>query len=687
MRIEALSLGLLVSAFAVGGCSTSTSTPTPGDAPSDGGDDAGTRPEASVEAGPPPIPCGRAASLCVTGEACEGAPDCVSGLCLEGTCRDVSPADGLKDGDETDVDCGGTKAPACADDKACKAASDCVSGVCTGGICQRPTSTDGVKNGDETDVDCGGTTTSAPKCATGKGCADDVDCDNVRCDLGSKKCAAPSHDDLLKNDGETGVDCGGEAPKKCPTGEGCLANDDCDNVLCDVPTATCAKPSASDGLKNGTESDVDCGGGAPTNAPRCPMAKGCGQDADCVSDGCSAALGGKCTLRSCATAETAGIVTCGSGETTDAVNAQESCCRSMTLPTRTTRRLDKYEITAGRFRTFLTKVGPNVRAWVQAYAAASPTSQLGKLANMPILDGTTAPAKASTMLSLYPAEDRFTAHSLTANLVIDIDNYDGIRGCYNDVGSYSANTYWVDAVRNADFGLPPRSLARTISDEKPLNCQMPIMYAAFCAWDGGELALLDDYRDVWVSPPNTYPWGPTDTLRPTYNWCNGPYQNGGFTCQCDGVHNVGSTCPAGGFTGIGEAGVFYEYPRNTNRSKDNSPLIAAPGRIAGDATLAQSEGSSWMDVFANLAEYTGDFSASSNDWCDMSVDPGVGAVTCTRGNRPGQIGIRWQNIPKSGIIGRSWEGHDYGRGSTSGYASTFQYGKFGARCVRPAAPW
>ena len=36
-------------------------------------------------------------------------------------------------------------------------ASDCQSGVCTGGICQAPTCNDGVRNGSETDVDCGGT--------------------------------------------------------------------------------------------------------------------------------------------------------------------------------------------------------------------------------------------------------------------------------------------------------------------------------------------------------------------------------------------------------------------------------------------------------------------------------------------------------------------------------------------------
>src|SRR5690242_2058603 len=43
----------------------------------------------------------------------------------------------------------------------------------TGGV-GTPTCTDGVKNGDETDVDCGGSCSN--KCAVGKGCGTATDC-------------------------------------------------------------------------------------------------------------------------------------------------------------------------------------------------------------------------------------------------------------------------------------------------------------------------------------------------------------------------------------------------------------------------------------------------------------------------------------------------------------------------------
>lgn len=668
--------------LALSGCSTNG-------AETNDAADASTN-EAGDVATPPPLPCGRLTTPCPEGRTCEGAADCSSGLCREGSCRTVSPADGAKNGDETDIDCGGTKAPACADGKGCAVDADCKSTVCKMNVCQAPTSTDGVKNGDETGIDCGGTTTMAPRCATGLGCLADTDCNNVLCDTVQKKCKAPSNDDGIKNLDETDIDCGGPTATavRCPTGKGCALSSDCANVLCNVTTMICDPPTSIDGLKNGTESDVDCGGGAETNAPKCPIDKSCAAATDCASGGCSVALGNKCAPRSCATAEVAGINSCGAIETGQpgADAAHDSCCTSLVLPTRTTRRLDKYEITSGRYRNFLANVGPDVRNWVNAYAAANPGSQLATLSTAPIVDG--AINAVSTLQTLYPSVDRFGPHSLTAHTALDIDNYGGVRGCANYDGAYSANTYWQDETHYADFGLPPRSLPRSLSDEKPLNCAMPLMLAAFCAWDGGELALIADYHDAWTQ---AYPWGATDTLRPSYNWCNGTYNNGGFKCQCDGINNLGAACPAGGFAGLSGAGVFYEWPRNTDRSKDNEPLIAAPGRIATDATSAKSNGQSWMDLYANLAEYTGDFGYPANlDFCDFSVAPSAGATTCTRANKSGALGTLYTGIPRAGIIGQTWEGHRYNRGTTGtggGFNVTFQYGKFGGRCVRPADPY
>jgi hypothetical protein len=51
------------------------------------------------------------------------------------TSRGPSCANGLRDGDETDVDCGGATCPACANGRACAVARDCVGRGCTGGTC------------------------------------------------------------------------------------------------------------------------------------------------------------------------------------------------------------------------------------------------------------------------------------------------------------------------------------------------------------------------------------------------------------------------------------------------------------------------------------------------------------------------------------------------------------------------
>jgi hypothetical protein len=86
--------------------------------------------------------------------------------------------DGVKNGTETDVDCGGT-CPPCADTKVCLINGDCQSHICTGGFCAVASCTDAVKNGNETDVDCGGGT--CPACASTKACLANSDCSSNIC--------------------------------------------------------------------------------------------------------------------------------------------------------------------------------------------------------------------------------------------------------------------------------------------------------------------------------------------------------------------------------------------------------------------------------------------------------------------------------------------------------------------------
>ena len=185
-------------------------------------------------------------------------------------------ANGIQDGDETDVDCGGSCPARCGDGDGCADGDDCDSGVCADdGTCAPPACDDGVQNGDETGVDCGG---SCPACDDGRGCNEPSDCASGVCEDGV--CQEPACDDGVQNGDETDVDCGGSCPA-CDDGGGCGDADDCVSGVCEDDV--CQEPACDDGVRNGDESDVDCGG----SCPGCDTGEDCNDGADCIDDVCN----------------------------------------------------------------------------------------------------------------------------------------------------------------------------------------------------------------------------------------------------------------------------------------------------------------------------------------------------------------------------------------------------------------
>lgn len=93
-------------------------------------------------------------------------------------CNDGPKCDDAdRNGNETDVDCGGS-CRGCLVGQTCATTSDCAGTACSGGSCSAPSCSDGLKNGSETDVDCGG---GCQKCVDGMMCEHNSDCLSDRC--------------------------------------------------------------------------------------------------------------------------------------------------------------------------------------------------------------------------------------------------------------------------------------------------------------------------------------------------------------------------------------------------------------------------------------------------------------------------------------------------------------------------
>ena len=193
-----------------------------------------------------------------------------------------SCTDMLSNGKETDKDCGGPGCDPCQANLGCKVNADCVSKNCDTSIskCAAESCTDGVINGKETDLDCGGG--FCPGCGVTQLCKLPSDCKGGICT--SNTCAPTCNDGSLSPElNETDVDCGGVTCPKCDTGLACKGDSDCKNKICNSAAGKCDPAKCTDTIQNGTETDIDCGGGA---CSKCEAAQKCQMGSDCRSLSC-----------------------------------------------------------------------------------------------------------------------------------------------------------------------------------------------------------------------------------------------------------------------------------------------------------------------------------------------------------------------------------------------------------------
>ncbi len=260
---------------------------------------------------------GTCAAKCYVGKACNSAADCASGFCKRSNGRGVCVADqcsdGIKNGDETGVDCGGSCATKCATGAQCAVDADCASGYSNGTHCVASSCLDRKLTAGETDLDCGGVNECA-RCGVGMKCTVHSDCSRgphaLLCTDGTcQRPTAPGCDDGNWTGNETDVDCGGSCGATCDINMMCKSGSDCASGSCyqnrcvECETGSqcaskvcsshaCAAPRCDDGVKNGSEGDLDCGSSC---AAKCVLGQTCHVGADCASTRCSSGFCVECT--------------------------------------------------------------------------------------------------------------------------------------------------------------------------------------------------------------------------------------------------------------------------------------------------------------------------------------------------------------------------------------------------------
>jgi len=161
-----------------------------------------------------------------------------------------SCSDGIRNQNETDMDCGGI-CPPCEDGKNCSTDLDCISEWCYNGTCRTSTCNDDIKGPDEEDIDCGG---SCPACRTIQVVKNETE------EGGAGAITYNASSTCLNNrkdTGETDIDCGGHC-SPCKVGKECRVNSDCLSEFCHE--GICRITTCDDRLLGPKEEKVDCGG-------------------------------------------------------------------------------------------------------------------------------------------------------------------------------------------------------------------------------------------------------------------------------------------------------------------------------------------------------------------------------------------------------------------------------------------
>lgn len=397
------------------------------------------------------------------------------------------------------------------------------------------------------------------------------------------------------------------------------------------------------------------GGSHAACSGKCPVGHACSSDDECEF---ACGYSGKCVeAPSCATH--LGGDTCGIGEVDQGGVQHESCCKSLLVPGFTdpshlgkTVYVDKYEITAGRVREFVRRLGtryggnPNVKSWIslnrpevwddswskflpEGYEGGSILIGRRLLGDPRVEDGT---GNIGPGVILPPPTDEY--RNLGINYQFNSEIYVDLHGagCGTYSGSYGFPTFWYSPdILNRDGQLPRADgidfsgkpvPAKELLDVKSMNCITNVMLAAFCAWDGGQLATNEVLDYITATPwtlGNTSGCGiqydnHDDLLGANFSRT---LQTGG---RCANVASVNATFDAG--DNLPNPGYplnvhNYHYPDTGNVTHDKAWEVSAPGRASlgtgsvADQVRINPGDEPWADVHGNLNEAALDYSNGS----------------------------------------------------------------------------
>jgi hypothetical protein len=521
---------------------------------------------------------------------------------------------------------------------------------------------------------------------------------------------ANGYTDGKKDYGESDIDCGGnttDGAPLCADNMHCVLSNDCTSGLCSG--TLCTAPSNNDGIKDGTETDIDCGGGAPTNAPACPPGKMCKVDADCKAYRSYLSPTGVCNDAgicaygpSCRHAD--GGYSCGPTKDQD-------CCKSpLVTVSGVARGIDSYKITAGRMREFTNQLNGDVTGWYMANRATLPAAVTAQLdPYLDVVTGKTQDVILPSDLHSFPwgVDYQLGGTIYTGNFP------SGSQGCYVGAkagagagGAEGSHTY-----DNGGAEGDQRGYTTAYLDRLPINCVTYVMLASFCAWDGGRLSTRPEHVAIGANGGGTtWIWGTTPTAG---GWARDDDQTivGPAT---SGFLNKNSACPT---CDVQHANWQWDYehirfdPANDQGSptlfpvletgmpardvpinydyysSDTTYFISPPGRFPYDAfpngnNLAVKTHYDVMGLMIEMHEPSGGtqsgIQADGSSFCTSNADCITNNCCLAGGCKNKCQGTNTE--PTNFWNGGSWEGH--GLKGTYTEPMMTKYGKTTGRCAR-----